>query len=197
MKINSIKILGSILVISLLTACSSKEETISYNDNNINKTNVKEKVDNKISSIKTVQSEVIENEVSSISKSSEFNEVISNINGVTVKLTSIHFAFDNYKMTEEMTKITNNNTKVIEPILVTNKNIKIKLEGNCDEWGTDEYNFALGLKRAKTVKNALINNGIKSSDIIVVSLGESNPLCNDQTKSCWKKNRRVDHKLLP
>jgi len=194
MKINSKKILGSILVMVLLTACSSKEETVSYNDN-INKT--KEKVDTKISNIKTVQSKVIDNGVSSISKSSEFNEVTSKINGVNITLTSIHFGFDNYKMTDEMTNINSNNTKKIEPILISNKNLKIKLEGNCDEWGTDEYNFALGLKRAKTVKNALINNGINSSDIIVVSLGESNPVCNDQTASCWKKNRRVDHKLLP
>jgi len=196
MKINSKKILGSILVITLLTACSSKEETVSYNDS-VHKNKTNEKVDNKISKIKTVESKVIENEVSSVSKSSMFNEVTSQINGVNVTLTSIHFGFDNYKMTEKMNKITNNNTAKIEPILLSNKNIKIKLEGNCDEWGTDEYNFALGLKRAKTVKNTLVNNGIKSSDIIVVSLGESNPVCNDQTASCWKKNRRVDHKLLP
>jgi len=200
MKINSIKILGLVLAISILTGCSSKDETLSYDDNikkNIANEKVDEKIDNKISNIKTVETVITEKVVSKIDKDSYLNEVTSQINGVSITLTSIHFDFDNYKMSSEMNKISNTNSKKVDEVLNTNKNIKIKLEGNCDEWGTDEYNFALGLKRAKTVKTSLINSGIKSSSIIVVSLGESNPVCNDQTKTCWKKNRRVDHKLLP
>jgi len=195
MKINSLKILGTVLIVGMLTACSSSNESVSYNDTKSNNKN--EKVDKKISEIKTVKTAIAEKQVSSISKKSYYNEVTSNINGVSVTLTSVHFGFDNYKMNEDMVKVSNENSKIVEPIISANSNIMVKLEGNCDEWGTDEYNFALGLKRAKTVKDSLVNNGIKSSNIIVVSLGESNPVCSEQTASCWKTNRRVDHKLLP
>ena len=73
----------------------------------------------------------------------------------------------------------------------------IKLQGNCDEWGSDEYNFALGLKRAQTVKTELVNEGVDAKRISMVSLGKSAPVCTEKTKECWAKNRRVDYKLLP
>ena len=73
----------------------------------------------------------------------------------------------------------------------------IKLEGNCDEWGSDEYNFALGLKRANAVKKALVAEGVDAAKISMFSYGESNPTCKDKTQACWSKNRRVDFTLLP
>lgn len=73
----------------------------------------------------------------------------------------------------------------------------LKLEGNCDEWGSDEYNYALGLKRAKSTKDALVADGVDAARISMVSFGESNPTCTEQTRECWAKNRRVDFKLLP
>jgi len=73
----------------------------------------------------------------------------------------------------------------------------VKLEGNCDEWGSDEYNFALGLKRAKSVKNEMVANGVDAKRITMVSFGESNPTCSAKTQDCWAQNRRVDVKLLP
>jgi len=72
---------------------------------------------------------------------------------------------------------------------------KIRVEGNCDEFGTDEYNHALGLKRAKSVKQVLVSNGIPSSKIDVVSYGESNPVCTGTTPACHAKNRRVEINL--
>ncbi len=69
---------------------------------------------------------------------------------------------------------------------------KIRVEGNCDEFGTDEYNHALGLKRAKAVKSVLVSNGIPASSIDVVSYGESNPVCTGHTAPCHAKNRRAE-----
>ena len=69
---------------------------------------------------------------------------------------------------------------------------KIRVEGNCDEFGTDEYNHALGLKRAKAVKSLLVSNGIPASRIDVISYGESNPVCTGHTAPCHAKNRRAE-----
>ena len=107
----------------------------------------------------------------------------SNIPGVK----SIFFALDKYLIDDENRQIVKNNSKVLASL---SQNIKI--EGNCDEWGSDEYNFALGLKRAKSAKDALVADGVVESKISLVSLGESNPQCKEQNEECWKLNRRVD-----
>ena len=77
------------------------------------------------------------------------------------------------------------------------KEFKIRIEGNCDEWGTDEYNYALGLKRAKSVQEALKNRGVDIKRTILISYGESNPVCTEHNRACWQKNRRVEFTLLP
>ncbi len=99
---------------------------------------------------------------------------------------NIYFAFDNFFVSASMQgKVSNN-------VAATKSAGNIKLEGNCDEWGTDEYNYALGLKRANSVKNAMIASGASASKISVVSFGESNPTCSTKSESCWQQNRRVE-----
>lgn len=109
-------------------------------------------------------------------------------------LENIYFAFDQYAINETNRETAKNNAVKLSNL---NQTVKIKLEGNSDEWGTDEYNYALALKRAKSVKDALIADGISSHSITMVSFGESNPTCTEKTVECWKKNRRVEYKLLP
>ncbi|RXJ94922.1 hypothetical protein CRV00_06185 [Malaciobacter molluscorum] len=116
------------------------------------------------------------------------------INGKKVFIENIYFGFDKYKLNSEMIEKTKDNAKKLADIKPTTK---IKIEGNCDEWGTDEYNYALGLKRAKATKDALVSEGINADSISLVSFGESNPVCNEKNKNCWQKNRRAEHKLLP
>jgi len=202
MKINNIKLASLVLIASLFASCSSKNESITYNDNNQRDNQVitlDENVDDRLSNIKINELDIGQNDMSANQnlRTSYMNEVTSVIDGESITLTSIHFDFDNYQLKDEMIEVSNNNSVKISNVLSKNNNVKIKLEGNCDEWGEDEYNFALGLKRTKTVKQALINNGINASNIIVVSLGESNAICSEQTAQCWKQNRRVDHNLFP
>ncbi|MBD3798467.1 MAG: OmpA family protein [Epsilonproteobacteria bacterium] len=109
-------------------------------------------------------------------------------NGSDGALVSILFDYDQFNIREDMQQPMSQNSR-----LVKGKNVK--LEGNCDEFGSDEYNFALGLKRATAVKNALVNNGMNPDSITMVSFGESNPVCLEKTQECWAKNRRVDFKL--
>jgi peptidoglycan-associated lipoprotein len=111
------------------------------------------------------------------------------------KLTKIYFDFDKHEVkSSEVSKVEDGASVANEEAF---KDLNIKVEGNCDEWGTDEYNYALGLKRAKSVKNALVANGVDASRLNVVSFGESNPACTKSNKECWMENRRVEFKVLP
>lgn len=106
---------------------------------------------------------------------------------------TVYFNFDQFGIRADMRSVVSNNTNLLNT--QDGSNFNVKLEGNCDEWGTDEYNMALGLKRAKSVKDALIAKGIDVNRISVVTYGENNPVCTQKTKSCWSQNRRVDFKL--
>ena len=110
------------------------------------------------------------------------------------QLQTVYFDFDKFNIRADQEEVIASDAAAAKAAPAS---LKIKLEGNCDEWGSDEYNFALGLKRAKAVKEALVAQGVESGRISMVSYGESNPVCNDHTKECWAKNRRVDFKVLP
>lgn len=70
----------------------------------------------------------------------------------------------------------------------------VRVEGNCDERGSKEYNLGLGQRRADSVKQMLILSGAKASQIETVSYGEEKPRCTDHNEACWKQNRRSDIK---
>jgi peptidoglycan-associated lipoprotein len=110
-------------------------------------------------------------------------------------LKNIYFDVDKYIITPDKLSIIANNAKILKKYV--KDGVKIKIEGNCDATGTDEYNYALGLRRAKATKEALITKGIKPSNIVIVSLGESSPECTtDYSSACYAKNRRVEFKVL-
>ena len=108
------------------------------------------------------------------------------------KLKSIYFSFDKYDVGSTASEAVVNNAMHIKEVASN-----IKIEGNCDESGTSEYNMALGLKRAKSTKDVLMEEGILESRISMISYGEGNPICTSRTKECYKQNRRVDFKVLP
>ena len=73
-----------------------------------------------------------------------------------------------------------------------NPNATLTIEGHCDERGTNEYNLALGDRRADSAKAFLVDLGIAASRLTTVSYGEERPVCTQHTEECWAKNRR-DH----
>jgi len=69
------------------------------------------------------------------------------------------------------------------------------VEGNCDERGSDEYNLALGTRRAEATRKFLQNLGVDPSMLVVTSFGEEKPVCNERNEDCWMKCRRTDLKF--
>ena len=107
----------------------------------------------------------------------------------------IYFDFDKYNIRPDQVPNVDYDAQLFQKPEA--KEFKIKVEGNCDEWGSDEYNYALGLKRAKTVRDALVARGVEADRLTIISYGESNPVCREHTPECWAKNRRVEFELIP
>jgi len=162
----------------IFSGCSKEPKVIDPSENG----------DSMVEEVESVTTEIINGDNTMTS-----NSPIS-ISVAEGKFNSVYFAFDKFTINSDMKDNVSNSATVANGVASA---YNIKLEGNCDEWGSDEYNFALGLKRANAVKKSLISEGVDSSRISMVSFGESNPTCNDKTKECWSKNRRVDFKLLP
>ena len=109
---------------------------------------------------------------------------------------NIYFDVNQYDISADKIPIIHSNVNALRSKV--NRGSKLKVEGHCDASGSDEYNYALGLRRAKSAKDALINKGLKADNILMISMGESSPECVDSTStSCYAKNRRVEFKLVP
>ncbi len=114
-------------------------------------------------------------------------------NGSSNGMKSVYFDFGGYDVSFSEQSTIAFNANVLRQKL---QGKRVKLEGNCDEFGTDEYNYALGLKRARAVKESLMAQGISAGKIVLVSYGESNPRCHELSDSCYDQNRRVDLHLV-
>ncbi len=109
-------------------------------------------------------------------------------------LQPVYFGFDKFSISSNMQGAVSRDAQVANH--QSGRQFLVKVSGNCDEWGTDEYNMALGLKRANSVKKALVAQGVDGRRIKTVTYGKNNPVCNQKTKECWAKNRRVDVDLV-
>jgi len=69
-------------------------------------------------------------------------------------------------------------------------NLKVTIEGHCDERGSTEYNLTLGDERANAVKSALVQAGVNASRLNTISYGKEKPFCTESTEACWQQNRR-------
>jgi peptidoglycan-associated lipoprotein len=82
------------------------------------------------------------------------------------------------------------------PVMSANTDVRIRISGNADERGSAEYNMALGMRRAATVKRFLENRGIDANRIDLVSYGEERPVCTDHNEDCWRQNRRDEFEII-
>ncbi|NJC86924.1 MAG: peptidoglycan-associated lipoprotein Pal [Desulfuromonas sp.] len=107
-------------------------------------------------------------------------------------LERIYFSYDQFTL-EDAARVTLEQNAVY---LRSHPKEKIVIEGHCDERGSDEYNLALGERRAVTAKNYLVSLGIAADRLSVVSYGEEQPLVAGSGEEAWSKNRRAEFKVV-
>ena len=107
--------------------------------------------------------------------------------GVEAQLDSIYFDFDKYNVKPEFKDEVKKNADYFK----VNKANNVLITGNCDERGTNEYNMALGQRRADSAAKALKAAGVEASRIKTVSYGEEKPVCTEHNEACWSKNRNA------
>ncbi|MEW6117941.1 MAG: peptidoglycan-associated lipoprotein Pal [Nitrospirota bacterium] len=118
-------------------------------------------------------------------------EVQPTVKEVDANLRDILFDFDQYDLREDAKPV----LRELAMLLSKDPKTKVIIEGHCDERGTNEYNLALGERRAHAAKTYLLSLGIPSNRIQTASYGEEKPACSESTEACWAKNRR-DHFVL-
>jgi len=106
----------------------------------------------------------------------------------TYSLQSVYFDYDRSTIRSDATEALNGNAGYLKQ----NENVSVTIEGNCDNRGSNEYNIALGQRRADSTKNYLANLGVSSSRMKTVTYGEERPVCHESNEACWQRNRRSD-----
>lgn len=104
------------------------------------------------------------------------------------ELQPIYFDFDKSFVRDDARSVMKANADWLK----ANPKARVKIEGNCDERGTIEYNQALGQRRAASAKKYLTDMGISANRISLISYGKEKPVCKQSNEDCWQKNRRDD-----
>lgn len=107
-------------------------------------------------------------------------------------LTRIHFEFDSYVLSGEARATLKQNAMVLKSAPM----LKVKIEGHCDERGSDDYNLALGEQRAQATLDYMRSLGVSASQMATVSMGEMAPLDPASNEAAWAKNRRAEFKAM-
>ena len=108
-------------------------------------------------------------------------------------LKDVFFDFDRYDLSADARAVLRGNADWLK----NNAAVRVEIEGHCDERGTNEYNLALGAKRAQAAREYLATLGVASERLSTTSFGEEIPLCKEASESCWKQNRRARFVITP
>lgn len=102
------------------------------------------------------------------------------------RMQTVYFDFDKYNLRDDAKRALENNADIMRE----NPELNVKIEGHCDERGTNEYNLALGEKRAKAARDYLTRLGIDAGRLSIISYGEERPVDPRHTEEAWSLNRR-------
>jgi peptidoglycan-associated lipoprotein len=100
---------------------------------------------------------------------------------------TIHFDFDKSDIRPGDARILEDNARW----LTENQRQLVLIEGHCDPRGTNEYNLALGERRARATLNFLVSRGVAAGRLQMISYGEERPVCHEESEACWARDRRA------
>ncbi|MDR2851419.1 MAG: peptidoglycan-associated lipoprotein Pal [Desulfovibrio sp.] len=104
----------------------------------------------------------------------------------------VYFAFNKFDIKPEYKDLLKNKAELIKKY----NSIRVGIEGNCDERGTQEYNLALGERRARAAYEYLVTLGVSPGQLEMISYGKENPVAQGSGESVWSKNRRDDFRVV-
>jgi len=180
MKKTLIFSLVCLLVFSFLVSCRKKVEEIPPPPPQVKEQPKVEKVEKVV----VKEPELTEEEIFMQKSLEEIN--------AEAPLVMIHFDFDKYFIREDAKPGLETNAAWLKKF----NTVKILIEGHCDERGTEEYNLALGEKRAKSTFDYLVSLGISQDRIKTISYGKSQPLDLEHNEIAWQKNRRAQFTII-
>ena len=124
-------------------------------------------------------------------KSAESVEPVD-VPAVQVTFDRVYFAYDQSTLSEQARAALSNNAVIMQ----TTPDLRVSIEGHCDDRGSDEYNLALGERRARAVRNFLVSLGVSPERMETISYGEEMPVNPKKTETAWAMNRRAEFKQL-
>ncbi len=110
---------------------------------------------------------------------------------ITESVKDVYFDYDKSDIRADAASTLRANSTALKGVFSDFPNGKVLVEGHCDDRGTNEYNLALGDRRAAAAKDYLVNLGVASSKLSTVSYGEERPQCSSADESCYQRNRRA------
>jgi peptidoglycan-associated lipoprotein len=113
------------------------------------------------------------------------------IDELLARIEDAYFDYNQHTLRPDAIRALQADSSELRDIIVQYPNYKLTIEGHCDERGSEAYNLALGDARAKAAKDYLVQVGISTNQLAVVSYGKDKPTCDEHDEACWQKNRRI------
>ena len=110
----------------------------------------------------------------------------------TITDSRVYFAFNKYNIESQYDAILSQDAELMKQF----PSIRVRIEGNCDERGTQEYNLALGERRARAVYDYFVAHGVNPGQLEMISYGKENPAVLGTGEAVWAKNRRDDFRVI-
>ena len=104
----------------------------------------------------------------------------------------VYFAFNKYNIENQYDAVLKKEAEILKQFPA----LRVRIEGNCDDRGTQEYNLALGERRARAAYEYLVQNGVNPSQLEMISYGKENPAVLGTGEAVWAKNRRDDFRVI-
>ncbi len=179
MQLKSILKLSVLLTLAMLLAVGCAKKPTTDNESMVTETEMQQQ---KVADVS--EQPVMETGTSATKGQNAMENVVS-------ALMRVNFEYDQYVLTADARATLKNNAAYLKA-----KGVSVQIEGHCDERGSDEYNLALGEKRALAVKNYLASLGVPADRMSIISYGEEIPLVMASTEEAWAQNRRAEFKEL-